>query len=217
MSLINQALKLEQQRRHSPNGPTPPMLSHIGRNSDRNKLPIILLGLTGTGMILALCLTAVFYFGAEYLETGSDSDGSQRALASSQNSQLEIPSPATNPQTSNVQDLIGGLTPEQLSTVQQMLLQQAEEQKIDTPAALPVPASAPELQLSDISRIQAVVDGFSVQGIRKAGQETRVFMNGKIQRIGDTVDIQNGLILEGFTETALIFHSPDGHRFEKAL
>ncbi len=174
-------------------------------------------------MLLAASVTAIFYFGSEFL-------GSEKTLASESTpppfealAAQESPSVVQEEQAApKIEDLLGTLSEDQLSTVQKMLLDreaastpQAENPLVEE-ASVSQPSST-ELSLSELSRIQDIVDSYSVQGIRKSGQESRVFLSGKIRKIGDIVDIENGIQLIGFTETALVFRNAKGQRFEKAL
>lgn len=213
MSLINQALKLEQQRRQASSGTLPPMATRLyaGRRSDR--MPVLLVGFTAMGMLLAASVTAIFYFGSEYLDTGN------KAIASS----AETPSAPASASDSTASDLaepaletlLGALSGEQQATVQQMLL---EKQGAATESADAERATAPDsATLAERARIQEQVDGYSVQGIRKAGQATRVFLNGKIQRLGDVLDLETGLTLIGFTDQELVFEDSQGFRYQKSL
>ena len=208
MSLINQALKLEQQRRQTTQGPQAPLASRMAYRSSNDKLPLLLFGFTGMGLLLAASVTAIFYFGAGYLNF-------DKGLATASTAQVEaIPSKSEIP--TGIEDMLGSLSDDQLSTVQQMLLQRESPLAQEEVSAAPDPQAAPGERLK-VSSLQDLVDAFSVQGIRKAGQDTRVFLNGKIRRIGDVVDTENDLTLVGFTDTTLIFRSRSGKTFEKGL
>lgn len=222
MSLINQALKLEQQRRHTETRPAPPMVTRAYAAQRRgDRFPLLLVGFTGLGTCLALGAAAFFYFGSQYLEGESSP-----ALASSQPSQetapVVAPEQSTEPapqaaasenQPQAIESLIGSLSQDQLTTVQKMLLEREQAELLESSQSREVvPATTEEL-----IQTQALVDSFSVQGIRKAGVDTRVFLNGKIKRLGDVVDIGSGLKLVGFNETSLVFEDPNGNRYAKAL
>lgn len=220
MSLINQALKLEQQRRQTTQGPQAPLASRMAYRGSNDKLPLLLFGFTGMGMLLAASVTVIFYFGAGYLDSDkglAESPAPQRqtSLATASTAQVEaIPSKSEVPTA--LEDMLGSLSDDQLSTVQQMLLQRESPLAQEEVSAAPDPQAAPGERLK-VSSLQDLVDAFSVQGIRKAGQDTRVFLNGKIRRIGDVVDTENDLTLVGFTDTTLIFRSRSGETFEKGL
>lgn len=224
MSLINQALKLEQQKRHAPSGPQPPMMHRMARQNNSSKLPLLLVGLTGMGMLLAVSITAIFYFGSDFLNSGKGLASAATPQTDEQtNAQTAASSPQSESQPEQFSTLLDQLSPEQLSTVQQMLLEreQSETTAIAAPSepadsSSPTDLLPPQIDLSEKSRLQDLVDAYSVQGIRKAGQDTKVFLNGKIRRIGDVVDIENKIVLVGFTETALVFRA-NGNAYEKSL
>ncbi|MDQ8180500.1 hypothetical protein [Pelagicoccus sp. SDUM812005] len=223
MSLINQALKLEQQKRHTETTPVAPMVTRMAQRRSRDKMPLLLFGFTGMGMLLAASVTAIFYFGSEFLESDKALATTTLPPAASSEAPQDASSPAAPADAEpQIEELLGQLSPDQLSTVQQMLLERDSEQPdgeaVATNETAPADQSeSPSHSLSDLSRLQAIVDSYSVQGIRKAGAETRVFLNGRIRKIGDVIDIENRLQLIGFTETALIFRDSSGQRFEKAL
>lgn len=221
MSLINQALKLEQQKRQTQTPHQTPLVGRMAQRGNSNKLPMLLLGFTGMGMLLAASVTAIFYFGSGYLESEKSlavgmppQDGTQ-IISTSTNQVGNTANTLT--QSGEIASILGTLSPDQLSTVQKMLLEReaASPSTTETEPEASEPANA--IERSEVSRIQDLVDSFSVQGIRKAGSDTRVFLNGKIRRIGDIVDIENGLKLVGFTETNLVFKSRSGITFQKSL
>ncbi len=223
MSLINQALKLEQQKRQTMNGPAAPMVSRIPHRGTSDKMPLLLFGFAGMGMLLAASVTAIFYFGSEFLDSEKSlATATPPAAIEDASATPETPATQTDESAPEIAQLLGALSPDQLSTVQQMLLERENATATTEQSAAPSDqtaenVSAASTSLSELSRIQAIVDSFSVQGIRKSGQETRVFLNGKIRKIGDVVDIENRLQLIGFTETVLVFRDSNGQRFEKAL
>lgn len=226
MSLINQALKLEQQKRHTYQGPVAPMVSRAARRGHNDKLPLLLFGFTGMGMLLAASVTAIFYFGSDFLDSektlATAMTPEQASLATPSAPQVAASHQTTTPDAPRIEELLSTLSQDQLSTVQRMLLEREANQGDAPSMAIALEDSQEqeeqtETNLSEMSRLQSIVDTFSVQGIRKSGQDTRVFLNGKIRRIGDVVDIENSIQLIGFTETALVFSNPDGTRFEKAL
>lgn len=217
MSLINQALKLEQQRRHTSHLPQAPMVSRLAaQRHGASRWPMILFGITGMGALLAVSITAILYFGRGFL----DQRGETSLAAATEAAPVQAPpvtqeaAPSDQPKT--IENLVGTLSAEQLATVQQMLLEKDAQAKSPTEDS-PQPEERATPSLSDLDKIQKVVDGFSVQGIRKAGQDSRVFLNGKIQRIGDTINIEHGLVLIGFTDSSLVFRDASGHSFEKTL
>ncbi len=199
------------------------MVSRMSRRGQSDKLPILLFGFTGMGMLLAASVTAIFYFGSDFLDSdktvaSADTPPATQAVTADQavtGAQDEASKP-------KIEELLGNLSQDQLSTVQKMLLEReaaevANSETAPAPQTPPKETSSEQPSLSETSRLQAIVDSYSVQGIRKAGQETRVFLNGRIRKIGDVVDIENRLQLIGFTETTLVFENSSGTRFEKTL
>ncbi len=184
MSLINQALKKEQLRRHAASAPVDPMVTRVARHSGgSDKLLILLVGFVGCGLLLAVAVTAIIYFGNAFLDSNAQSP--QAELASS-------PLPAESISAA----------PEEPAEVEQPVLIEEAPTKTDLAAR---------------AYNQGIVDGFTVQGIRKSGQNSRVFMNGRIQKLGDVIDIENGIRLIGFTEFELVFEDSAGNRYSKPL
>ncbi|MDQ8185511.1 hypothetical protein [Pelagicoccus sp. SDUM812002] len=219
MSLINQALKLEQQKRQIATGPVAPMVHRMPHGRSSNKMPALLFAFTGLGLLFAASITAIFYFGADYLESeNSLAASAPTAIADNATQSTDSTDPRSDGTSPKIVELLGSLSKDQLSTVQQMLIERkagaTAAETLDTSTSNSTEAT---VDLSERSRLQTIIDSYSVQGIRKSGRETRVFMNGKIRKIGDVIDIENRLRLIGFSETALIFADSDGNRFEKTL
>ncbi|MBK1876303.1 hypothetical protein [Pelagicoccus mobilis] len=225
MSLINQALKLEQQKRQGANTPQAPMVAQFAHRRQNSNLAVLLIGFTGMGMLLAASVTAIFYFGNGFLEQGNQDLARSEAPAQTSLASAPAPSPSAPAEQEDPREsILTSLTQEELSTVQQML---AEREKRSASESTAPATAAPETQeqppadtqakLSTISQIQDIVDAYSIQGIRKAGKDTRVFLNGKIRRIGDVIDLEHDLRLVGFTETDLVFRTADGRNYKKAL
>lgn len=225
MSLINKALKLEQQKRQTHSAPPPPMASQMAYRGRRSNFSTLLLGFTGMGLLLAVSITTILYFGNSFLEqrggtfaTGGDSQtGSQEHTSEANPEEATVQS---KNDSEKVESIIGNLSDEQLSTVQKMLLERGGDQsptgEIQAPPSQE-PTETNPAEISAVVKIQEVVDGYSVQGIRKAGKETRVFLNGKIRRIGEVVDLELGLRLVGFNDDYLVFQTSDGSQFKKAI
>ncbi len=199
------------------------MVSRMSRRGPSDKLPILLFGFTGMGMLLAASITAIFYFGSDFLNSdktvASATTPPTTQTATADQAAITAQDGAAKPK---IEELLGKLSEDQLSTVQKMLLEReaAEVATSETSPDEPSLSQEPTVEqpsLSETSRLQAIVDSYSVQGIRKAGQETRVFLNGRIRKIGDVVDIENRLQLIGFTDTTLVFEDSSGTRFEKTL
>lgn len=195
------------------------MVSRAMARQSQSNLPLVLFGFTGAGLVLAAAVTAFFYFGSQFLEK-SDSPSLATAEVAPVPSELPTAQPtspdAPLPAASNVASLVEGLSEEQLSTVQKMLVDRQRVIETEAETTLENDLPAPD-DTDELLRLQGLVDGFSVQGIRKAGKETRVFLNGRIHRLGDVVDVASGLSLIGFNEFELIFQDAKGHRFTKPI
>jgi hypothetical protein len=76
------------------------------------------------------------------------------------------------------------------------------------PAAVPAPA------LPD-PRIQTFVDAIRVAGIRSSGAESKVLMNDRVYRVGDTVDMALGIKLEAVAPDSLTFVDAHGASYKK--
>jgi len=82
-------------------------------------------------------------------------------------------------------------------------------------AADPVPSpTAPNSGKFD-ERIQALVDGFRVAGIRASGTGSKVLLNEKVFKINDVVDRTNSLRLTQVANDRLTFTTPDGVTYVK--
>ncbi len=64
-------------------------------------------------------------------------------------------------------------------------------------------------------RIQTLVDGFRVSGIRASGSGSKVLLNEKVYKVNDIVDRANGLRLTQVANDALTFATPDGVTYVK--
>lgn len=64
-------------------------------------------------------------------------------------------------------------------------------------------------------RIQSLVDGFRVAGIRSSGTGSKVLLNEKVYKINDIVDRANGLRLTQVATDSLTFTTPDGITYVK--
>ncbi|MBC2608115.1 hypothetical protein [Pelagicoccus albus] len=218
MSLISQALKTEQQRRQMSSGPVPPMVTRLHRQASRDRFPLILTALVGLGTVSAICLTLVLVLipekGSSQLAASQDSPPQENTTAPT----TAEPIATEKPPASAVEQLFTGLSDEELSAVKKLLLEQKLANLAASEAAKKAAATqVPTMSLEEAAKIQDIVEGFAFQGIRKAGLESKVFLDGKIRRIGEVVDFESQLKLVGFTETDLVFRTPDGSTFRKSM
>ncbi len=241
MSLINQALKKEQQRRSlnlkSPSIDIPtydsePLtasrLSRSGRS--KNTLPI-LLGFTALGAVLLVGGGTFVYFGKSYLSNlnlapiaaAADSETANTAsLASSNQSNSLSAALAGNRLRAEATDSI---TTESAVASQENTL----SAPLETEAALDLPeasnrapaetatvgpvAEKPEFNLE----IQNFIDGLQVHGFRSAGANSRLLMNGRVFKLNDIVSHELAIRFKGSRDGALVFEDSLGYQYEKPL
>ena len=89
---------------------------------------------------------------------------------------------------------------------------EAEQPAPTAPTAEPAPAPAPALP---DPRIQTFVDAIRVAGIRSSGAESKVLMNDRVYRVGDTVDLALGIKLEAVAPDSLTFVDAHGASYKK--
>jgi hypothetical protein len=79
---------------------------------------------------------------------------------------------------------------------------------IQLPATEPIkpPAERPKVSPQTVK----IIDAYRVTGIRASGDESKVLMNDRVYRIGDTVDIELGIKLTGVAQGALTFEDAKG-------
>ncbi len=212
MSLINKALQQEQQRRNINFDACPPMVTRAMRRQGERG-PALLLAFAAVGLLIAGGTTAFFYFGASYL------GDVQVAVASP-----EQTSPHAAALATIADDAAATATAEPIATVRKMLDEQAiEPLALETPDTALANADQPDSPAAEKTasitetqiQTQAFVDKLSVQGVRNLGPESRVFLSGKIRKIGDMVDLATGLTLARVEENQLIFEDRDGFRYTK--
>lgn len=215
MSLINKALQQEQQRRHINYDAAPPMVTRaLKRQGERGAGIVVAFALLG--LVLSGGTAAFFYFGSSYLGSAtltvaspSETPNSSAALANS--STQPAPEQATPSENTHVPiATIKKMLDEKTEALERIALEQPLPAVTSEPAAPVKPAYGDE-QI----RRQGVVDNFTVQGIRKSATDTRVFLNGKIQKLGDTVDLANGLALVALNDNQLVFQDLAGFTYTK--
>lgn len=240
MSLINQALKKEQQRR-SLNLKSPPSdvptydsepltasrLSRSGRS--KNTLPI-LLGFTALGAVLLLGGGAFVYFGKSFLSNlnlapivaEADSETANTAsLASSNSSNSLSAALAGNRLRAEATDSI--TTESAVASQENTLSAPLETEAAHLPevsnrapaetATVGLVAEKPEFNLE----IQHFIDGLVVHGFRSAGANSRLLMNGRVFKLNDFVSHELAIRFKGSRNGALVFEDSRGYQYEKPL
>ena len=90
-------------------------------------------------------------------------------------------------------------------------------------SAIPLTQSAPTAPIAEPApapalpdpRIQTFVDAIRVAGIRSSGAESKVLMNDRVYRVGDTVDLALGIKLEAVAPDSLTFVDAHGASYKK--
>lgn len=245
MSLINQALKKEQQRRSlnlrdaPPNIPTYDSgnvgngLSPSTRQSNRSLT--LLLGFTGVGAVLLLIGGGFIYFGKSYLKKISDTPivaqdikGDETTFAAGS---TETPRPTVSDILGEIEEETQPNEPEQASGDEIA----TPENATDAPAE-PVAAEEPSESVTPGEetetgtpaddtpaepaydyKIQDLIDEMQVLGYRSAGMNSRLLMNGRVYKINDLVNNEHGLRFIGSDGESLVFETPSGYRYRKPL
>jgi len=78
-----------------------------------------------------------------------------------------------------------------------------------TPTILPAPPTPPAAASFD-PNIQTIIDAWRIAGIRSSGDDSKVFLNDRIYKINDLVDVARGIRLTRVTPKNLTFTTPDG-------
>lgn len=85
----------------------------------------------------------------------------------------------------------------------------------DSPA--PAKAEPVPVKLPPTPKLAELVDAFRVAGIRAAGADSKVLINDRVYRIGDTVDFAHSIRLTGVAPTSLTFTDASGASYTRNL
>jgi hypothetical protein len=92
----------------------------------------------------------------------------------------------------------------------------AQQPATASPESAPVPAKpaqAPKLEPRAITYIESI----RVMGIRASATDSKVLMNDRVYRVGDTVEHEMGLKIVGITANSLTFEDERGGRFTRTF
>lgn len=78
-----------------------------------------------------------------------------------------------------------------------------------TPTILPAPPT-PAAAASFDPNIQTIIDAWRIAGIRSSGDDSKVFLNDRVYKINDLVDVARGIRLTQVTPKNLTFTTSDG-------
>lgn len=238
MSLINQALKKEQQRRSlniktpSPDIPTyesePLTASEVARRNSKNPLGV-LIGFAGLGLVMLVCGGAFVYFGKSYLSNlnhpsvvanAESGEAKTTSLASSKPSNPLSSALATSAKavdaveevsTKNVDAIL-----EDTPSVTADPIASLEEPEVVPATEIPAVGPVPEKAAFKIE-VQTAIDVLEVHGFRDAGSNSRLLMSGRVFRLNDFVNHQLGIQFIGSRDGQLVFKDSLGFEYTKSL
>jgi len=242
MSLINQALKKEQQRRSLnlnesisdiptyDSGNLGNGLSPSVRQNNRSLS--ILFGFTGVGAFLLILGIGVVYFGKSYLNqlnstpTVSQADaGTSFAAEPPETPETNVTSTKSEIQAEGKDPLTEIVTSIDVADVESPAEPAPETElgETDGTETLESPEEEPALAEAEVSKpeydfkIQNLIDEFQVLGYRSAGANSRLLMNGRVFKLNDIVDNERGLRFIGSNGESIVFETPSGYRYYKPL
>jgi len=82
-------------------------------------------------------------------------------------------------------------------------------------APAPVQPAAPAVARKLDPRAIKFINSIRVAGIRASANDSKVLMNDRVYRVGDTVEAEMGLKLAGITPSSLTFEDENGARFTR--
>lgn len=204
MSLINEALK-KAQRQRSDAGSTvtppvpggPPASPSPARRGARNTPWLLFAGGAGLLVVVSVVTTTLIF---------TRSSAVEKPPAPSPTSALRSP-PAGNAGSA---DRPPPIIQAPIITAPETAIDETPLPGIATLAAQPPPAeSKPD------ARIYAFIDALRVTGVRAAGDDSRVLMNGQVYRRNDIVERTMGLRLIAVEQESLTFSDPQGAIYVK--
>ena len=238
MSLINQALKKEQQRR-SLNIKTPSLdiptyesepltASEVARAKSKNPLGI-LIGFAGLGLVMLVCGGAFVYFGKSYLSNLNPPSVAANSESDESSSTSLAAAPTSNPLSSALATSIKTVdSVEEVSTnnVEPILEDSqaisaepiAPTEGTETILASEIPTIDPAAEKAALKiEVLTAIDEFEVHGFRDAGTNSRLLMSGRVFRLNDVVNHQLGIRFIGSREGQLIFKDSLDFEYTKSL
>jgi cytoskeletal protein RodZ len=224
MSLINDALKKAQKQRTG-DAPDLSKLPAIGgepaaRIARRDKPPAFnsMVLWIGVGATTVLILTVGAFFLIRWMMKNPEAPATAKApvVAQSMPTAKETPTPTATPSAAK--------PPPSVATVQPSVPEVVVETKPVAVASTeaPAPVEAPKPVVAAVApkmaaKAVAYIDALRVAGVRASGAESKVLMNDRVYRIGDTVEHVLGLKLAGITVDSLTFEDENGARYTRNL
>lgn len=225
MSLINDALKKAQKQRTG-DAPDLAKLPAIGgepaaRIARRDKPPAFnsLMMWIGVGSATLLIVVVGAFFLIRWMIKSPEVPATAKAPVVVQSTAPTKESPAALPAPSIAKPVPSVVTvqpsvPEVVVETKPVVVATAEPPPpVEAPKPAAVAAAAPKMA----SKAVAYIDGLRVAGVRASGAESKVLMNDRVYRIGDTVEHVLGLKLAAITVDSLTFEDENGARYTRNL
>lgn len=242
MSLINQALKKEQQRRSLNLRDSIPDIPTYGSEDSENSLTSsarknnrslsVLLGFTGVGVLLLALGGGFIYFGKSYLsqfrapqmvsrteDKGSFAAVSENPPIATVTQILEEIEGESSSASANSGDTSEDPNPESDRSVQSETAasRNADSAILEEPIGVENPETDISAEPEFDFKIQDLIDEMQVLGFRSAGPNSRLLMNGRVFKLEDIIDNERGLRFLGSDGENLVFEAPSGYRYRKPL
>lgn len=218
MSLINDALKKAQKQR---TGEAPTLASmptiggesprHIARRTSSSPFNPLLIGLGAAGLLIVV-VAAIFL-----LQDSSDPATDMAATPPVPAAPQPAASTPVESRPAEPAFVLPIAAPPVVSTppatVASSPVPTAPAPQPEPAPAEPAPASLPPAQLEP--RAMTYIDNIRVAGIRASASDSKVLMNDRVYRVGDTVDHELGLKLVGITTGSLTFEDRAGGQYTR--
>lgn len=212
MSLINDALKKTQRQRgdHGSHSGAPP--SGGAPVSLRPAAPAAgsQLWLLGAGALLGLGIT----LGAVFLlrDEPTAPNPAEPSLAAPPSAHAAAP--ATTPQ---LQPTTHAATPAPITATVQQPRESTGDSPLQPPANPPAATPVPDVTPAGLStpprpslRMINTVEAFRIAGVRASGSDSKVLMNDRVYRIGDTVEHELRIKIASVTANSVTFSDESG-------
>lgn len=236
MSLINDALKKAQKQRTGESPSLASMPSVGGEPAARiakrakpvgfNSL-LIRVGAGAVALIAVIATGWVFLRSKSVPTTAPQSPTVAQAKPAATTPATSSPPPAAVPATTPAFTLQVAPKPEVIApkpeTVQVAVTKPAVPQPAAQPPATatstktPTVPTAPAAPLKLEPREINFIENIRVAGIRASTTDSKVLMNDRVYRIGDTVEHEMGLKLTGITANSLTFEDERGARYTRTF
>lgn len=232
MSLINDALKKAQKQR---SGEAPPLaamptiggeaatrIAKRGRPTGFNTL--LVRGGVGLAVAVVLVGGGLFLFRDRPAPAADNPPAPKSAETPAPAAAAPAPT-ATAPAPAPTQFVVPIATPTKTAPAPAATTTVATPAKVEpTPPAAPVAApvaaqpappkvAAPPAKLGP--RAIAFIENLRVVGIRASATDSKVLMNDRVYRVGDTVEHEMDLKLTGITSSSLTFEDEQGARYTR--